>query len=161
MKSYPYSLRDWRKDKYPTPDDLGSREWAWEFLRRNPEYQRSWDLFDSLPDACVDTDGVSTVKVGKWKGTEPRSFRFLEKGSDEWWPDCTPGWYADPPPIKGETPEQYYERTGGEIMPFADYLRQRFRFLSYSISPRKELDEDHEFTGEWGEDSLPPWGGQD
>src|SRR6266700_5276026 len=37
-------LPDWTKpDQYPDPKTTSSRQWAWEFLRRNPEYQRLWD----------------------------------------------------------------------------------------------------------------------
>lgn len=38
--------RDWREaDHYKYLDDFDSKEqWAWEFLRRNPEYQRDYDI---------------------------------------------------------------------------------------------------------------------
>lgn len=37
-------MPDWRKpDDYPlTKDLLTGREWAWEFLRRNPKYREEW-----------------------------------------------------------------------------------------------------------------------
>ena len=51
MTRYPYPIRDWRNpSEYPKPADLDPTGWAWEFLRRNPEYQRLWDVFDALPD---------------------------------------------------------------------------------------------------------------
>ncbi len=37
-------LPDWTKPhQYPDPKTTSLRQWAWEFLRRNPEYQRLWD----------------------------------------------------------------------------------------------------------------------
>jgi len=37
-------MPNWRKpDEYPSPKDLTDREWAWEFLRRNPEYRQEWE----------------------------------------------------------------------------------------------------------------------
>jgi transcriptional regulator len=34
---------DWRdKNLYPNANSTSSLQWAWEFLRRNPEYQRLW-----------------------------------------------------------------------------------------------------------------------
>jgi hypothetical protein len=36
-------LPDWTKeDQYPDPKATSLRQWTWEFLRRNPEYQRLW-----------------------------------------------------------------------------------------------------------------------
>ncbi len=38
--------RDWRDPQaYAFCDRLTSAQWAWEFLRRNPEYQRQWREF--------------------------------------------------------------------------------------------------------------------
>ncbi len=37
-------LPDWRNESdYPAPDELPLRLWAWEFLRRNPEFQKDVD----------------------------------------------------------------------------------------------------------------------
>jgi hypothetical protein len=36
-------LPDWRNaSAYPDLKNAGGQQWAWEFLRRNPEYQRLW-----------------------------------------------------------------------------------------------------------------------
>lgn len=38
--------RDWRQpEAYAFCDRLTSAQWAWEFLRRNPDYQREWREF--------------------------------------------------------------------------------------------------------------------
>jgi hypothetical protein len=38
------NVPDWRRGRwaYPRPEDLTPRRWAWEFLRRSPEYQVRW-----------------------------------------------------------------------------------------------------------------------
>jgi hypothetical protein len=42
-------LPDWRnKSGYPDPEKTTGRQWAWEFLRRNPEYQRLYAEYDNL-----------------------------------------------------------------------------------------------------------------
>jgi hypothetical protein len=41
---HPSWLPDWRESRYyPAPGSTSSRHWAWEFLRRNPEYQQLWE----------------------------------------------------------------------------------------------------------------------
>ena len=38
--------REWKKDEeYRFCESLTAAQWAWEFLRRNPEYQRQWRDF--------------------------------------------------------------------------------------------------------------------
>ncbi len=54
MTDYPYAIRDWNKDEYPTPDSLSPDQWAWEFLRRNPAYQEAWDQYDDDPESPCD-----------------------------------------------------------------------------------------------------------
>ncbi len=44
---YPYPIKNWKAAKeYPSPMKMKGVALAWEFLRRNPEYQRD---FDSIP----------------------------------------------------------------------------------------------------------------
>ena len=41
--SAPTWLPDWTDaGAYPNADDLHPEQWAWEFLRRNPDYQRTF-----------------------------------------------------------------------------------------------------------------------
>ena len=43
-KGYPYSIAEWEDPKnYPPPQNTSMDQWAWEFLRRNPDYQKAWD----------------------------------------------------------------------------------------------------------------------
>ena len=48
-------LPDWRDESaYPAPNALSARHWAWQFLRRNPDYQADFarwqDLVATLPE---------------------------------------------------------------------------------------------------------------
>jgi hypothetical protein len=46
---------DWRySDDYPDSQDISKKQFAWEFLRRNPDYQKD---YDRISDLCV-TEGV-------------------------------------------------------------------------------------------------------
>lgn len=148
---YPYPIQDWTDPKaYPTADALSPSEWAWEFLRRNPEYQALFDQFKTLPDNYTLEDGSTSNKNGKWKGTPWYGFRFFEDGA------C---WYADPPPIPGESLDEYDERTGGEIMPFAEYFGVRFKVSCCPpLDPREPFPEDGFFTeGMCKEQRVPSW----
>ena len=74
-------------------DDLDA--WAWEYLRRNPEYQADYARWAALPD---DGDGGKSAKyeltVGDWVG-----MKFCAE---------LPGVLANP----GETAGEYERRTG-------------------------------------------------
>ena len=72
----------------PRGGGLTLGEWAWEFLRRNPEYQRLFDRFETLPIFVTLDDGSTSNKNGKWTGTPWHDFPFFEGGA------C---WYAEPP----------------------------------------------------------------
>jgi len=50
--------RNWRDpEAYAFCDALTSAQWAWEFLRRNPEYQRQWQEFWHTWQALEDAYG--------------------------------------------------------------------------------------------------------
>lgn len=49
VKDVPSWLPDWRDPtQYPTANELSYLKWAWEFLRRNPDYQKDFELFKEL-----------------------------------------------------------------------------------------------------------------
>lgn len=172
-----YPILDWTKaDAYPKPDDLSPTGWAWEFLRRNGEYQDLWELFRGLPDLMTLPDGSKSNKNGKWKGRPWQGMRFLEDGA---------GFYADPPPEKGELIEDYYRRVHimksrdpacfdpdwrlresdimpfGEVMPFAQYLCERFKVEPFPPDPKGPFNRPDSFQGHFTdsltEDSVSPW----
>jgi hypothetical protein len=50
-------LPDWADvSKYPEPEKATPRVWAWEFLRRNPEYQKVWEQLAKLPSGFIRHD---------------------------------------------------------------------------------------------------------
>ena len=104
---YPYPIRDWtRPDEYPKADALPLTGWAWEFLRRNPDYQRLWDLFGPAgwPSPCRGSSSRSTANA-----RDPRpSFAFRT---------ARPG--LRPRPIPGEPSDLTRERVG-VVLAFAE-----------------------------------------
>ena len=47
---YPYSIKNWEdKSCYPNPEEMTGVQLAWEFLRRNGDYQKSVDTFLMAP----------------------------------------------------------------------------------------------------------------
>lgn len=92
----PAWIPDWKDpDAYAaftTRDDL-----AWQFLRRNPEYQSDWALYESVPTFWPDGGG----KTPKLSG---RSFAD--------WAEMI-YYYATPPGRPGETLEEYKVRMAG------------------------------------------------
>lgn len=71
--------RDWRNDAdYDFTEELDLNGWAWEFLRRNPEYRNDWEielqnLYQTTPphkidikDDCFSIDEVKCDCRAKW-----------------------------------------------------------------------------------------------
>ena len=49
-QSVPAWLPDWTKpEQYPDPKNASLEQWAWEFLRRNPEYQEDYVRVKDMP----------------------------------------------------------------------------------------------------------------
>src|SRR5438477_241770 len=67
-------LPDWTKQhQYPDPKTTSSRQWAWEFLRRNPEYQRLWyELIASHYDEKKGYQSLAATKAAEERAeTDP------------------------------------------------------------------------------------------
>ena len=47
MREYPYPIvTDWQDEaSYPFDENTQNTRWAWEFLRRNPDYQKNYDEY--------------------------------------------------------------------------------------------------------------------
>lgn len=88
-------LPSWR-DPTNYPDDLGPLGFAWQFLRRNPDYIADYEAFAKVPGYWPDGGG----KTPKWSG---RSFAP--------WAEMV-FYHADPPALPGETLEDYERRMG-------------------------------------------------
>ena len=78
-------LPDWTDPSaYPEPDNASLRQWAWEFLRRNPDYQEDFRRWAAVP--------------GRTWGTPPNNTPLSI------WAVCNPA------PLAGETANQYKGR---------------------------------------------------
>lgn len=136
---------DWR-NKSAYPKDLQPQEWAWEFLRRNPDYQSDYDHFTTLPDS----DQVVGVKNGKWKGTPS-----LDGQLDNF--------YCNPPENAGETLREYEQRLQNNgiddwlVLPFAEYMTRRYKVEPTPCDPAAPLPGHAVFTDLATENRLPPW----
>lgn len=102
LKDFPRPewLPDWTKpEAYPDHGENASA-WAWEFLRRNPEYQKDFADYMSVP-WCYPNGGGKTPKLQR--NTYP---------ADD---DEMIYFYADPPAASpSETVGEYRLRTGAE-----------------------------------------------
>ena len=61
---YPYSIKNWKvANEYPSPAKIKGVALAWEFLRRNPEYQAD---FDRLPKIKKEYGWFKEEILKKW-----------------------------------------------------------------------------------------------
>jgi len=146
-------IHNWEDEDYysdlRTETDL--TRWGWEFLRRNPEYQKDYQLFSSLPD--FNKEGNDT-KNGKYRGSPYRDGRFYIDMFH----------YTNPPALIGEVLTDYDIRCPyGEVMPYAHYLEKKYHFQPTPLDPLTELTEDIWFyfsdindDSAFGSD-FPPW----
>lgn len=65
----------WREpDEYIYTKELSCEHWAWEFLRRNPEYRRDWDAFSATWQALeADYGSPPNRDFQRWK-QDPRAY---------------------------------------------------------------------------------------
>lgn len=92
-------LPDWQKFEEYTDHGNDMQAWAWECLRRNPEYQADYAQWAALPDTETDANGVSgwSRKYELTYGDDERMLFF----------------YANPPALSDdETVAEYAQRTG-------------------------------------------------
>lgn len=75
-KQYPFAIKDWKKpEQYPDSNAMSKQELAWEFIRRNPDYQSN---YDDLKDSEWQISPVETAKDwAEWKAGSPRPFQSL------------------------------------------------------------------------------------
>jgi hypothetical protein len=76
---------NWLENAYPAAEDLNDREWAWEFLRRNPQYQQMWaDLIRPFWDSAEQSfDDDAAVQAEHTKAGADPAFQHLMSGADE------------------------------------------------------------------------------
>lgn len=113
---------DWRDaSAYPVnAEDLTLSGWAWEFLRRNPEYQKDYEHFASLPDYLA-----NGAKTAKWHCT-----------ATVWWEDPELRYCKQPIIEDDDTIAHYFHRTGDNT-PFhyslEDHLIEKWGLTSTEI----------------------------
>ncbi len=57
-------LPDWKDPTaYPNPKDTTTEQWAWEFLRRNPEYQSDYVLWKEAHEGSYQPEGEATHQM--------------------------------------------------------------------------------------------------
>lgn len=141
LKDFPRPewLPDWTKpEAYPDHGE-NAAAWAWEFLRRNPEYQADYAHFIAVPDSILAEDGF-TVKSQKWQGST-----YVP------WADMQ--FYHAPAGAAhaGETVEAYATRTGAEPVRLETWLLQEWGLVHLNDPA---LDEPLWFSTN---DPLPPF----
>lgn len=103
-------------DAYPKKfSEWSLTRWAWEFLRRNCEYQRDLEHFDSIPRVFPEGSHNTSPKYGGEVAGEgvPMAFR-----------------YCDPPARPGELWEDYWERNDGKVieeMPYEEFYCRKWK----------------------------------
>lgn len=68
-------MPDWKKtEDYRFSESLGREQWAWEFLRRNPDYRREWREFrDTWAALEADYGKAPHRDFQRWK-LDPRAY---------------------------------------------------------------------------------------
>ena len=115
---------NWRDESaYPSKaDDLSPSQWAWEFLRRNADYQKDYEHFANLPS--YNANGSKTVK---WHRVHAN-----------WWDDPALRYCKHPliPDDEEDTIGEYFNRTRDRT-PFdyslEDHLIEKWGFTSTEI----------------------------
>ena len=71
-KQYPFAIKDWKKpEQYPDSNAMSKQELAWEFIRRNPDYQSNYDdLKDSEWQISPDETAKDWVDKELYRGME-------------------------------------------------------------------------------------------
>ena len=110
---------DWR-DASAYPEDASPGTWAWEFLRRNPEYQKDYEHFASLPDYLA-----NGAKTAKWHCTQA-----------VWWEDPELRYCKQPITEDDDTIGHYFNRTGDNTplhYSLEDHLIEKWGFTTPEI----------------------------
>lgn len=94
----PVWIPDWtQKDQYPDPDKMTREDWAWEFLRRNENYQKTWERVRKNPDMYIRGNDFQDLRQkNEWPENDPAVWSFNKACASYWglWgrmtpPECT------------------------------------------------------------------------
>jgi len=114
MTSKPSWLPDWRDESAYEDHGDDLRSWAWEFLRRNSEYQADYANWSALPDTDTDEHGITgnSLKYYRTYGDWESMIYFQTiDGIDH---------------LDGETVAEYEARTKGTVEPLHSYLEKKW-----------------------------------
>ncbi|MBF0383932.1 MAG: hypothetical protein HQL69_23190 [Magnetococcales bacterium] len=105
-------LPDWTDpEAYPDPKKTSLQQWAWEFLRRNPEYQRDYKKSCTMP--C-----------------------YAEIEANQSVPGGLEGFFCNPPALPGELKIDYLDRVGtGKINDYEASVAEKYGITSLMIDP--------------------------
>jgi len=68
---YPYPIKNWQNAKeYPSPTKVNGVQLAWEFMRRNPDYQKDFDDFSKVAPG-IKYNHVGRKIMDKWFSNPP------------------------------------------------------------------------------------------
>ena len=110
---------NWRNPKdYPRTDGLTPSQWAWEFLRRDPEYKESWERYlDALGALSEDPDPrpIPDELSGAWMwGIDGFHQDPDEDSPPKWLPAVATGHTMQ---VKDRPPNRKGYRTVGQLFP--------------------------------------------
>lgn len=119
MSQVPGWLPDWQDEKsYNFPKPGNWHLWAWEFLRRNPEYQKAWQEHY--------VDGLLKWVVELYDNKEGQLTDEMDAFYAEKMQLCE-SWVCDPPALPGETCIERLARVGeGKMTPLGTHLADQF-----------------------------------
>jgi hypothetical protein len=81
-EDYPYSIKNWKTAKeYPSLTKMNGVALAWEFLRRNPDYQEDFDDFSKVAPG-IKYNHVRRKIMDKWFSNPPIK-RFVPNPLDD------------------------------------------------------------------------------
>jgi hypothetical protein len=138
----PTWLPDWRDEKKYEDHASDRDEWAWEYLRRNPEYQADYAKWEELPDTDIAEDGrvvwspKKSLSAGDWV---PMAF-------------CHG---PEPALSRAENAGDYYARTG--VRPDTLYVHVCRKWgISDPVDPASDSSPDWDTQGEVSRE-MPPY----
>jgi len=120
MNQNPDWLPNWKGEtSYNFPESDNLTLWAWEFLRRNPEYQRAWQ--ENYVEGRLKWVLENANKMESGSNDE------LKKSNKEK-EHCFESRFCDPPALHGETEYQWLARVGkGRTTPWGVHLASQFK----------------------------------
>lgn len=113
-------IANWRDSAaYPQGAEVSLLRWAWEFLRRNPDYQCDWDAYTATCQEIL-PDWSPEMELSDDLETAQRIFCALYQ-NDAYW-------VFDPPRQIGESKGEWWQRVGdkGRVKALDNWYGDRY-----------------------------------